>query len=434
MMRKTFTAFVFPLLLLLLNSNIFSQTIIKERVGIDPVVKLSSVTTEDYSPIAFQFGGPRPFSFVIESPSGSVSGSNAGWGAPPSVIDVPAINGNYKVTVSSSCECNTNVGYSVTWLDPSGYTNWIAGYEMWFWFGGVKVDSFKFNRIPAPPPPQEEIKIKIDWTGNKDVWPSLPKGQSNIEGYNPTTNAMITVTKGTLPVANQRVKISIKRIEGTGGHDHTAIPLEAGKSGTIKVRGNRSNPQIVVTNSNGEYLTEEILSSEFGGKYILEAALESNSSIKDTVHIIVKVPELVELESNTSIYELVGTPDNYSLTNDPCRATPPKSKHYFNHFGTQNLIASLINISSEYNKKYLSIRLRVNDMSLKYGGLFDWINNWESPHKLHRLGKNADVGFTGIDSNNRCVSLSKRFLYKLIQDITQIIPLEESDHFHIYTW
>ncbi|MFA7227694.1 MAG: hypothetical protein WC061_01560, partial [Melioribacteraceae bacterium] len=141
------------------------QVRIKEKVGINPASKISNDfrTAAVYSPLEFRFGGPRPFTFIIEGPGGSINGSNDGWGSPASVINVPAVNGNYNVAVTSNCECQTNVGYSVTWLDPQGNTQWIAGYQMWFWFGGTKVDTFSFNRIPAQPPPFD-FSIKLSYS------------------------------------------------------------------------------------------------------------------------------------------------------------------------------------------------------------------------------------------------------------------------------
>lgn len=58
-------------------------------------------------------------------------------------------------------------------------------------------------------------------------------------------------------------------------------------------------------------------------------------------------------------------------------------------------------------------------MSLEYGGLFDFENNWATPHRSHRIGINADIGFSGIDNSGSCVErlnlrdLEKRSKIKL---------------------
>ncbi|MCL4549642.1 MAG: penicillin-insensitive murein endopeptidase [Bacteroidetes bacterium] len=419
--KQLFTAF---LVLLFPPFTLFSQTVIKERVGINPTVKLSAATTEDYSPIRFQFGGPRPFNFVIESPSGTVSGSNAGWGAPFSVIEVSAVNGNYKVTVSSSCECQTNVGYSVTWIDPGGYTNWIAGYEMWFYGPSVREDRFTFNRVPPLPPPSQD-NIKISMAGEKSIWPELPPGQSHIAGYNPRTNIKVKATNGNQPLANQNVKISITRIEGTGGHDHVSPALEPSKSGTIKVGNSRNNPQLVVTDSNGEYTTEEILASEFGGKYIIEAALVSKPEIKDTINIVVKVPNLYSLPLSEH-YELIGTREHHL-----CQSNIPTSLHNANHFGEQKLISAITKLASAYHLYSNNEKIHVNDMSIEYGGKFDTNNLWYGDHAEHRTGKNVDLAFKTSNNQNECLPVNKRLLKELVVKYSDGRLKIHNDHYHM---
>jgi len=100
----------------------------------------------------------------------------------------------------------------------------------------------------------------------------------------------------------------------------------------------------------------------------------------------VRVPGLLELGEGTN-YVLVGTPD----ANDPCRSTPPTSLHYESHYGTAGLNTSVIDIADDYASYAPGIRIRINDMSLEWGGLFDIGNNWSSVpgHSGHRIGRNA---------------------------------------------
>jgi hypothetical protein len=78
--------------------------------------------------------------------------------------------------------------------------------------------------------------------------------------------------------------------------------------------------------------------------------------------------------------------------------------------------------------------LRINDMSLQYGGLFDANNNWNIPHREHRKGINADIGISGLDDQNRCVPINERDVRSVIVEKTGIAPLKEVDppHYHIY--
>lgn len=271
-----------------------------------------------------------------------------------------------------------------------------------------------------------ETKIKITLTGPKEIWPY----KAVSAGYNPITNVKIKVTNGDQPQANQSVKITIKRIERTGGHDH---PNSSDLTlwGRISVNGVKGNPVTAYTDQNGEITTEEIRASEFGGEYLIEASLESKPGTKDTASLIVGVPGLIEL-GTSSYYELVGSPNNYAGTNDPCRFQPPTTKHGRNHFGKQGLINIITNIANDFAALYPGHRLRVNDMSLENGGLFDFQNTWLYPHRTHRVGNNADIPFSGINSNGQCIILNRRDLYNTIMDNSNRAPFEEGDHYHIY--
>jgi len=150
---------------------------------------------------------------------------------------------------------------------------------------------------------------------------------------------------------------------------------------------------------------------------------------------VVKVDSLFALEPDTT-YELVGAPDNHSGTNDPCRTDIPTSLHYDNHYGTQAMITAIDSIASNYNRLHLGIRLRINDISLERGGLFDTMNDWrhhqDTTHWEHRIGKSADVGFSGINSLNQCVPrLQIGRLLGLVRQFTTGVPFEHNDHVHI---
>jgi len=141
----------------------------------------------------------------------------------------------------------------------------------------------------------------------------------------------------------------------------------------------------------------------------------------------VRVPGLGSLGGGLN-YVLVGTPD----ANDACRPVPPASIHYQTHNGSPKLNRAVRKIADEYAYLYPGIKLRVNDMSLKFGGVLDVNNNWRQPHKTHRKGTNADIGFNGLDENNRCVELNQIKLLEIIRAQTNRKPYEHSNHYHIY--
>ncbi|MDZ7806091.1 MAG: hypothetical protein U5K71_03130 [Gracilimonas sp.] len=80
--------------------------------------------------------------------------------------------------------------------------------------------------------------------------------------------------------------------------------------------------------------------------------------------------------------------------------------------------------------------LRINDISLPSGGLFDVkkSNYWSTPHKEHRTGKQADIGVKGIDKKNECVDISEDIIVPLIKENTGnklLIHRGSSAHYHI---
>lgn len=166
--------------------------------------------------------------------------------------------------------------------------------------------------------------------------------------------------------------------------------------------------------------------------------VESNEKplLWDTMSIIERVPDLVALGLGQH-YELVGAPDNHSGTNDPCREDPASltSLHFRNHYGTTGLIQAIRNIAASYDSLNSGVRLRINDMSLEFGGLFDIGNKWmtglKEAHAEHRIGESADIGFKGIDRENVCINVNKQELIRLIRSYTAGTTKTHDDHYHI---
>lgn len=74
-------------------------------------------------------------------------------------------------------------------------------------------------------------------------------------------------------------------------------------------------------------------------------------------------------------------------------------------------------------------------MSLENGGLFDFKDNWIPSHWAHRLGKNADIGYSGIDGNDNCIDpLDLTDLFNIITSRCSRRPIEEDErvHYHIF--
>jgi hypothetical protein len=146
--------------------------------------------------------------------------------------------------------------------------------------------------------------------------------------------------------------------------------------------------------------------------------------------VTVEVPGLVELPADPTRYVQVGAPHNHADTNDPCRGVPPTSEHSQNHSGLPELNAAVVAIA-ETMLQETGILLRVNDMSLPRGGLFDIRNDWRTSHLTHRVGRNVDLGFHGI-RNGVCTDYETQRLRTVIQRKTRNFPAKEGDHFHVF--
>lgn len=134
-------------------------------------------------------------------------------------------------------------------------------------------------------------------------------------------------------------------------------------------------------------------------------------------HLSVAVPDLVRLPmipptSTFSGYYLVGGAGVDNQDN-PGGSTSAHS-HPSNHWGTHDLIAAIDEVSTNYmhfrieqqrklnpnwNAVGSNVKVLVNDMSLRRGGLFDVGGNWTPSHYEHRNGTEVDM-ITERDPND----------------------------------
>jgi len=244
----------------------------------------------------------------------------------------------------------------------------------------------------------------------------------------------VKMTRGGKSVSRHHFKLYTDYVVGSGGHNH--INIRANNNDNygyfLKPNDNQHYRPLEDSTSNLGRLDNIIYNASYFGD-LMRIYLESsqNKLFIDSIDIIERIPNLVELQEGNN-YELVGAPQNHSGTNDPCRPTAPTSQHSVNHFGTQQMITSIQNIADDYALLHSGIIIRVNDMSLENGGLFDANNNWSNPHQSHRMGTNADIGFTGISQNDNCVNLNRRDLENIIRRHTSQAPYIEGDHYHVY--
>lgn len=232
-----------------------------------------------------------------------------------------------------------------------------------------------------------------------------------------------------------RVKAPSPGSQEAGGHDHdTERP-----KGTFERRPKEGGLQeahcLVVLDGQGMgkcLVPVTYHPDEVSGTETIEATATGFGQA--TTNVTVEVPGLEPLPEDPTRYELVGAPDNHAGTNDPCRPARPTSKHFQNHFGTRRLITAVREVADRMLRE-TGILLRVNDMSLPLGGLFDIDNNWISPHDGHRVGLEVDIGVQGI-RNRACPQYDLLQLQRAIFQATRKLPKLELDkrgnptHFH----
>lgn len=105
--------------------------------------------------------------------------------------------------------------------------------------------------------------------------------------------------------------------------------------------------------------------------------------------------------------------------------------HPKNHYGIKILIDALKTISSEYKKAFPGApRLKIMDMSLVWGGLFDigpttahpeWLY-WAPPHSGHKFGANADIEKEAVPEGNREKLLEIMRKYGNVNEESTYVP------------
>lgn len=157
-------------------------------------------------------------------------------------------------------------------------------------------------------------------------------------------------------------------------------------------------------------------SSEIAGEEKIIAEVEGEK--KGEAAIKVRVPGLLEL----------GAGDGYTLIGQT-------NTHPRNHYGTENTLYSLLDLTGAYYEENKGT-LRINDISLPWGGAFDLCGQWDpgktctkyskGGHKTHRVGKTVDV--SNMTAEGKVVT--KTSLIEIISNRLGIMVIDEGNHFH----
>jgi len=205
------------------------------------------------------------------------------------------------------------------------------------------------------------------------------------------------------------IKTGVK--DSSGGHDHTAgRPLgrlvTSGKDTVYSFHGKTDSTGIC------RFI---YLCSGFGG---YDSIYVEGLTKKDTASltILVRISKFDSLESGAH-YVLIG---QYGTGN-------VSSKHRMNHFGSLKLIGKLKALADSLYVVRGHI-LRINDISIQFGGPFDISNDWNTPHQNHREGASVDID--DVDANDHVVD--PEYLERIVTSRGfKGTFANEGNHFHI---
>jgi hypothetical protein len=130
------------------------------------------------------------------------------------------------------------------------------------------------------------------------------------------------------------------------------------------------------------------------GKYLVTAALASDPTVMDTVHLEVKVPGLVNFRDLIVFNE---RPFLF-LQSDEGKANHPSNTWCTTEMGNNLFLAILDFYEWTRTPKGggRAIQTSINDLSLVWGGYFDIRANWDfdnprPSHSFHRVGLSVDI-------------------------------------------
>jgi|GEM_PF-6942757 len=246
------------------------------------------------------------------------------------------------------------------------------------------------------------------------IWPSLPpqidkngakeSRGADRPGYIPTRPfSILALDEMGKPLVNAAVTIKTTFTSKTGGHGHVngKVDLPQSSQGEFWGQRDHDNPLIdLITDENGTVQIDSFTNHQVSGSYIVTAFLQADSTVKDTVQLTVQVPNLVDFSLiNTSIWSLTGT------------ITDMGKNHLSNHWCSQktfdSLTAAMVQFHSWVNSEQgenRNVVLGINDMSLKWGGVFDIKGDWNVPgsssHSFHRVGLSVDIDNADLKTQN----------------------------------
>ena len=97
-----------------------------------------------------------------------------------------------------------------------------------------------------------------------------------------------------------------------------------------------------------------------------------------------------------------------SPDNDPDHVRP--------FLGKSELVNLIIGLAAAHRARFNDRVLRITDMTLLKGGLFDLKEGWEKPHISHRRGTSADIShFTLLDGSVNVEDVNQKVIDRYIK-------------------
>ncbi len=216
-----------------------------------------------------------------------------------------------------------------------------------------------------------------------------------------TTVLTATVTCEGVPVQNADLQLSVKAKAGSGGHLHNNNRPRGWLNGVkmdnepFIVRKSKADGTVTIVFEPGQ----DKLNDDIGiaGEYEITVRPLTKPGNTAKVDVLARVPNLNPLIGNDLI-AVVGEVAN---------------NHMDTHYGTNGTLVNISLLAMDFRDAVNQIpglvvcepwppKLRVNDISLEGGGLFDvrgwdiqlgqmWSAEWEPPHWTHRDGTVVDI-------------------------------------------
>ncbi len=231
------------------------------------------------------------------------------------------------------------------------------------------------------------------------VWPQKTGGD---------TDAYVTVwLKDPVPPDELcAIDLNVVHVPYSGGHDHHDALRKKGWLEKTKIyfSAGETGPEVIKYTSNEVSGTERI-------------ELRMDNAVKKELEVSVKVPNLYPMSG--SYLRLTGGEETI---------------HPDNHYTTVYAMTNTWLIAETYYE-LTETTLGINDMSIRWGGLFDINGNWSTPHLSHRTGEDVDIDRNVWDTvRNQYIEiwcLKDQQLKKLVEKYSGSLNCESNGRKHI---